>query len=159
MAKSSAAVLTPPADDDAGLAVGDLGDLLGFHLRMAQTAMYRDFAISLGELGLTQKQYATLSLIGSNPGVSQIAIANRLGTDRATMMAIVDRLEARDLLTRQRSKADRRRQELYLTATGETVLKTARAAIANHESKFTDLFSPAELEAFLSGLRRIHAQG
>ena len=62
-------------------------------------------------------------------------------------------------LTRQRSKSDRRRQELFLTATGETMLQTARSAIAGHERKFTSLFSKTELEAFLSGLRRIHAKG
>ena len=38
---------TPPLD------VGRLGDLLGFHLRMAHVAIYRDFAETMEELGLT----------------------------------------------------------------------------------------------------------
>ncbi len=158
MSPSTAPAQAWSPDDESMLAVGNLGDLLGFHLRLAQTAMYRDFATSLGALDLTQKQFATLSLISSNPGVPQIALANRLGTDRATMMAVVDRLEGRGLILRQRSTTDRRRQELYVTPLGETTLGKARAAIIEHERKFTSRFTPEENAALLKALRTIHRQ-
>lgn len=99
----------PPKDDfegeDApvtpGLDVGRLGDLMGFHLRMAHVAVYRDFAETMEELALTQKQLAVMELVAGNPGASQIDLANTLGTDRATMMALVNRLAARDLIERR----------------------------------------------------------
>ena len=157
-------VLTAPpvpwnAEDDNDLAIGWLGNLLGFHLRLAQTAMYRDFASSLSEFDLTQKQFATLSLISSNPGVPQIALVNRLGTDRATMMAIVDRLEGKGLINRQRSTTDRRRQELSITPDGDALLGRARNLIDAHEKNFTSRMTPKELETMLTVLRRIHGQG
>lgn len=135
-----------------------LPDLLGFHLRMAHVAMYRDFATALSDLDLTQKQCATLHLIGANPGVSQVDLAATLGTDRATMMAIIDRLERRDLLARRRSVADRRRQELNLTQDGETALARTRRAIAEHERHFTSRFTKDELKALVNALSRIHQQ-
>src|ERR1700679_3975538 len=95
---------------DFGLDMDGLPELLGFHLRLAQVVIYRDFIASLTQLDLTQKQCATLQLIGANPGVSQVDLAATLGTDRATMMAMVDRLENRQFLRRERSSADRRRQ-------------------------------------------------
>ncbi|HEX3915737.1 MAG TPA: MarR family winged helix-turn-helix transcriptional regulator [Caulobacteraceae bacterium] len=135
-----------------------LPDLLGFHLRLAQTAVTRDFGASLAEIDLTQKQCATLELIGANPGVSQVDLAGILGADRATMMAIVDRLEARDLVKRERSRADRRRQHLNLTEAGAAMLTRAKALIAEHEERFKRRFSASELGALVSSLRRIHQQ-
>ncbi len=147
------------AEGDNSLAIGNLGELLGFHLRLAQTAMYRDFAAAMSTVDLTQKQCATLSLISSNPGVPQIALASRLGTDRATMMAIVDRLENRGLVLRQRSTTDRRRQELYITPLGVSLLAESKRIIAKHEDGFTSRMTAKELETVLSVLRRIHGQG
>lgn len=143
---------------DAGLDFDGLTGLLGFHLRLAHVAIYRDFMASLAEFDLTQKQCAVLQLIGANPAVSQVDLAAALGTDRATMMAVVDRLEQRGFVTRVRSKEDRRRQELYLTEDGETMLGRAKAAIAAHEAKFTGRFSAQELKALMGALGRIHQQ-
>ena len=131
--------------------------LLGFHLRMANLAMYRDFAISVGDLDLTQKQAAILALVGANSGIAQVAIAQRLGADRATIMAMVDRLETRGLLRRARSKADRRRQDLSLTPLGKTTLAETQARIAAHEARFAGLFTKAELRALFLYLQRLQS--
>jgi DNA-binding MarR family transcriptional regulator len=149
---------TPDAGVDTRLQLDGLSQLVGFHLRLAHVAMYRDFTVALADLDLTQKQCATLQLIGANPGVSQVDLAATLGTDRATMMAVVDRLEQRNLVVRSRSRVDRRRQELNLTAIGEETLVRARQAIAEHEKTFTSRFTPQELKALMDALSRIHEQ-
>ena len=145
----------PAAADDRSLNLGILDDLLGFHLRMALLAVYRDFTAALEGFDLTQRQVATLELLGANPGASQVDLASSLGTDRATMMSVVDRLEKRHFLQRERSREDRRRQELRLTDAGRTVLAEAKARIAEHELKFTSRFTPAELEALVQALKRV----
>ena len=137
----------------------ELDGLLGYRLRRAQGAMHRDFMAAVASLDLTQKQAATLWLINSNPGVAQVAVASALGMDRATMMAIVDRLEQRRLVIRKRSSTDRRRQELYLTPAGQNALRKAKARIAKHEERFKALFTAAELESLLSALQRLQDAG
>jgi DNA-binding MarR family transcriptional regulator len=151
-------VLATDADAPTKLDLDGLPDLLGFHLRLAHVAVYRDFSVSLVGLDLTQKQCATLQLIGANPGVSQVDLANTLGTDRATMMAMIDRLDQRGFVVRKRSTSDRRRQELNLTKAGGKMLTQARKAIDKHERHFTSLFTAAELGAFVEALSRIHKQ-
>ncbi|GIL41598.1 hypothetical protein TMPK1_38350 [Rhodospirillales bacterium TMPK1] len=143
--------------DDDRLDLGDLSELLGFQLRLAQAAMHRDFVEAMGDLDFKQRPLATLMLIGSNPGVSQIALANTLGTDRATMMMMVDKLQDRGLLIRTRSTADRRRQALHLTPAGTKAIRDARRRIQTHEKKFIDLFTPAELKKLREFLQRISA--
>jgi DNA-binding MarR family transcriptional regulator len=146
----------------AALGVGEplrmeaLSDLLGFEMRMAQTAMHRDFIVQLKDLDLTQKLTAVLTLLDENPGVSQIALSNALGADKATIMAMIDRLEVRNLIVRVRSRVDRRRQELYLSPDGLELLIQAKALIQVHEARFRTLFSAGELAQFRGFLRRIY---
>ena len=147
--------MTDSAADDRSLDLGVLDDLLGFHLRMALLAVYRDFTSALDGFDLTQRQVATLELVRANPGASQVDLAGVLGTDRATMMSVVDRLEKRHLLKRERSREDRRRQELHLTDAGRKVLAQAKSRIAEHERKFKSRFSEAELEALVQALKRV----
>jgi DNA-binding MarR family transcriptional regulator len=137
----------------------ELDGLLGYRLRRAQGAMHRDYMAAVAELSLTQKQTATLWLINANPGVSQASVAAALGMDRATMMAVTDRLEARSLLVRKRSTIDRRRQELYLTAAGAKLLAKVKDRIVEHEKRFASLFQPAELRALLAALEKFRAFG
>jgi DNA-binding MarR family transcriptional regulator len=139
------------------LMLEELDGLVGYRLRRAQGAMHRDYMAAVAGLKLTQKQTATLWLIHANPGVSQGAVAATLGMDRATMMAVTHRLQARGLVVRKRSKSDRRRQELYLTAAGEKALHKVKARIIEHENRFKSLFEPEELAALLSALQKFRA--
>ena len=131
-----------------------LDDSIGYQVRMAYVAIRRHFEVAMVRLDLTQKQTSVLWLIEANGGVSQIALANELGMDRASMMAIVDRLEDRGLILRKRSAEDGRRQELNVTAKGRKVLAQAKAAIHEHEKWISAKFSKAELNGFVDGLKR-----
>ena len=136
------------------LLFAELDSLLGYLLRRAQGAMHRDFLAAVSDFGLTQKQAAALWLIQANGGVSQVEVAAALGMDRATMMAVTDRLEDRGFVTRKRSSVDRRRQELYLTPLGQSTLRKCKARIAEHEEKFRAMFSASELAALLDALKK-----
>lgn len=147
------------AEERDGLDYDRLDGILGFQLRLAHTTMHRDFSSTLAALDLTQKQAAVLWLVNANVGVSQVELAAALRMDRATMMAIVDRLELRGLITRSRSTSDRRRQELQLTTDGERILAQAKQAISAHERRFVSKFSADELEIFIARLRTIQQAG
>ena len=151
---------TPPEDFQVPtLMFAELDGLLGYLLRRAQGAMHRDFMAAVAEFGLTQKQAAALWLIQANGGVSQAELAAALGMDRATMMAVTDRLEDRSFVIRKRSSTDRRRQDLYLTPAGQTILRKCKARVAEHEEKFRALFSAPELAALLDALKRFQNLG
>jgi DNA-binding MarR family transcriptional regulator len=156
MTQSATADLEVEGWDGGDLDLGGLSGLLGFHLRMANVALYRDFMSAVGEFDLTQRQAATLFLIGANPGAPQVAIAASLGADRATIMAMVDRLETRGLITRERSKVDRRRQELHLTKRGETVYVEVRKRIFDHEAMFASRLKPEEFQTLIALLTKLH---
>ena len=149
----------PEAFEAPELMFAELDDLLGYHLRRAQGAMHRDFMAVVADFELTQKQAATLWLIQANPGVSQVEVAAALGMDRATMMALTDRLEDRGFVTRKRSSVDRRRQELYLTPSGQSTLRKCKSRVAEHEQKFRGMFTAAELASLVDALKKLQSLG
>jgi len=147
----------PEEPEAPSLMFAEMDGLLGYLLRRAQGAMHRDFMAAVAEFALTQKQMATLWLIHANPAVSQVEVAAALGMDRATMMSVTDRLEDRGFVIRKRSSVDRRRQELYLTPSGQSTLRKCKTRIAEHEEKFGALFSPVELAALVEALKKFQS--
>ncbi len=136
--------------------VGALDEIIGFHIRLAHGATYRHFTETFAELGLTQKMVSVLWLIDDHPHIAQADIGRRLQMDRATTMAIINRLEARGLLVRGESKRDRRRQTLALTADGHDAFMEARRCIDEHELWVRSRFSKREVALLIELLRRIH---
>ena len=130
--------------------------LVGFHIRLASAVVYQKFTEICGDLGLTQKQVAILWLIEEQPGIAQADIGRRLRMDRASVMAVINRLQDRKLLKRGVSEQDRRRQTLNLTEAGREALIQARACIVAHENWLKARFSPAEIAMLVELLQRIH---
>jgi DNA-binding MarR family transcriptional regulator len=79
-----------------------------------------------------------------------------LQMDRATTMAIINRLESRGYLVRGASTQDRRRQTLHLTDVGHEALLDARHAIFEHEQWLKSRFTKREATLLIELLRRIH---
>ena len=147
--------ITPPhveGDED----IGEIRNIVGFHIRLAHGAVYRHFTETFAHLGLTQKQVSVLWLVDDHPGIAQTGLAQRMRMDRATTMAIVNRLESRGYLLRGRSKSDGRKQTLNLTDVGRKALGTAKNAIQQHEQWLKSRFKDKEVDKLIELLTRIH---
>jgi DNA-binding MarR family transcriptional regulator len=136
--------------------IGSLTEIVGFHIRLAHGAVYRHFTETFADLDLTQKQVSVLWLVDDHPGISQIEVGRRLRMDRATTMTIVNRLQERDYLRRERSESDGRKQALHLTGEGREALYRAKGCIAEHEAWLKARFSPDEVKKLVEMLARIH---
>ena len=150
---SGQAALTP---DNIEEQLSGLDEIVGFHLRLAHGAVYRHFTETFTDLDLTQKQVSVLWLVADHPGIAQIELGTRLRMDRATTMTIINRLQDRGMIRRERSESDGRKQSLYITPAGERALGEAKACIAEHESWLKSRFSEAEVEKLVEMLSRIH---
>nr|WP_255435634.1 MarR family transcriptional regulator [Paracoccus sp. S1E-3] len=71
---------------------------------------------------LTVMQFATLDALRLRPGIDQAGLAEAIAKDRATIGAVVERLEKRGLVARAVSPRDRRARALSLTPAGAAVL-------------------------------------
>lgn len=146
--------IAPAVHDDGD--IGAINDILGFHIRLAHGACLRHFTETFSDLDLTQKQVSVLWLVDDHPGIAQTELARRLRMDRATTMAIINRLQARHYLKRDRSPTDGRKQALFLEPAGVTMLARAKQAIAEHETWVKSRFSDKEVRTLIELLTRIH---
>ena len=131
---------------------GALPGLLGYQLRLAQQAVFRDFAASVH--GLSPGRVGLLITIDANPGITQSRLAESASRDRSTMVGVLDQLEARGLIERRRG-SDRRTNGLWLTRAGRALLGRALRAIARHERRIAARLSAAERRQLLALLGKI----
>ncbi len=138
------------------LDVGVLPNLLGYNVRRAQIALWRDFSRTVGEGEVRPALFSLMILVEANPGIAQIDIASQLDIDKATIVGLVQRLQKRSCVVCRQSTEDRRRQGIYLTDRGAAELRQLRQEMLEHEARFTRLFSSEELAQLFALLRRIH---
>ncbi len=92
---------------------------IGYKLKLASQLMYRDFLERLEPHGLTPFHYLVLCCLWEEDGLSTSGIAEKLGQLGATLTGVVDRMEERKLVYRERDPADRRVVRIWLTSAGE----------------------------------------
>src|SRR3954462_14760572 len=117
-----------------------LPTLLGYNIRRAQIVLWLDFARTVAEGEIRPGMFSALALVRANPGIAQVELGNELGIDKASMVALLDRLEEPGWILRTRSSEDRRRQGITLTSEGERIYKSLKQEMIDHERKFAQLF-------------------
>jgi len=110
-----------------------------------------------GQVSLGFGAAIMLVLVGSNPGIAQIELGKHLGIDKASIVALLDRLEKAGLLDRQRSTRDRRRQGIFLTARGASELATLVTQVRALERQMSTRYTRPEFEQFLGFLQRLYS--
>jgi DNA-binding MarR family transcriptional regulator len=137
---------------DEALRPSALAGLLGYRLRLAQQAVFRDYASSVGEV--SPGRVGILLLVESNPGVTQSRLARAVHLDRSTMVGVIDKLEERGLIERRRGE-DRRTNGLWLTRAGRALLARMKERIEQHERRFAARLTPAERGQLIALLEKL----
>jgi DNA-binding MarR family transcriptional regulator len=131
---------------------GVLPQLIGYRLRVAQQAVFRDFSESVGEL--SPGRAGMLLLIEANPGVPQGRLAEAVKLDRSTMVGVVDSLEERGLIERRRG-TDRRTNGLWLTRAGRVLATRLRRRIERHENRVAARLNASERAQLIALLEKL----
>jgi MarR family transcriptional regulator, lower aerobic nicotinate degradation pathway regulator len=79
----------------------------------------------LPAVGLDEREYTVLAILAVDGPGSQHEIARLLGKAPGVVVALVDQLESKGFVERQRDPADRRRSRVTPTATGQRALEQA----------------------------------
>jgi DNA-binding MarR family transcriptional regulator len=137
---------------------GPLADWVGFNLRMAQAAAFQAFSRLAQEIGTRPGRFATLMLIGRNPGISQTALSRANGRDKSSLTPVLNDLARRGLVIRRRTRADQRTYRLSLTPAGRRLLAELTRCAREHERKLDQIIGAKEQKDFVRVLKRIIAR-
>ena len=112
----------------------------GYLLMKAGIHASRLLEDALGTVELTAREYLVLTYVAGQP-LSQQELSRRLGIDPTLVVGVVDRLEERALVARERDALDRRRHAVTLTTAGRKLLVKAAKATAAAED---DVLAPLD---------------
>jgi DNA-binding MarR family transcriptional regulator len=118
---------------DREIGLDALAGHAGYAVRRFQIWIFQDFIRTLATVDIRPTQYSVMTVVGANPGLSQMAVAKRLGIERARLVHLLDSLEHRDLVSRVPSATDRRSHALHLTPRGRAQLTQFKRLAAEHE--------------------------
>ena len=97
---------------------------IGYKVKLVSQLMYRDFLERLEPYGLTPFHYLVLCCLWEEDGLSTSGIADKLKQLGATLTGVVDRMEGRNLVYRERDPKDRRIIRIWLTDEGKQLMET-----------------------------------
>lgn len=147
-------------EEGAGTGAGEidlayLGDHIGYVVRRAQLAIFKDFIQTLAPVDIRPAQYSVLIVIAQNPGLTQAELGRTLAIKRANLVGMLNELERRKLARRVASPSDRRSHALHLTPHGRQMLDRFHKLALEHEKRATRTLDPAEKRALLELLDRV----
>ncbi len=140
---------TPPEDE---LAVGML-------IGRARSTLLTNLDAQLEQFGLTGVQYGALKNLSDGCAHTAADLSRQMHYDTGSMTRMLDRLEEKALLRRERGKEDRRVVYLRVTPAGRALLPKLRAAGARVLSRQLAGFTPEEVDALKRYLGRMIENG
>jgi DNA-binding MarR family transcriptional regulator len=110
--------------------------------------------------GLSHQQYNVLRIVrGAGPaGIPTLAIGERLIECAPGMTRLLDRLEEKGMVRRERCKHDRRQVLCYINGAGEQLLAEVEPLVEGLAERAFEQIPPAELESFIETLEHIREQ-
>jgi DNA-binding MarR family transcriptional regulator len=110
---------------------------------------------SVRQHGLTHAQFDIVATLGNTPGMSYKELGERTLITKGTLTGVIERLEQKGLVRRERSSDDKRSFFVRLTPAGETVFAEVFPQVVARGKRLFAHYSNAEFEALDAVLRKL----
>jgi DNA-binding MarR family transcriptional regulator len=139
------------------VALGALGEQLGFHLAQASVITTAAYNTCVGEpLQLRKVEYSLLMLLRANGALSPKQLAKALALTAPNLTLLLDRLQERELIVRERNPNDGRSQHVRLSSVGEDLVKRADVAAVDMKRHWQTHLSAAENAMLMELLTKVY---
>jgi DNA-binding MarR family transcriptional regulator len=136
-----------------------LSDHIGFVLRRAQLSVFQDFQHAVEGLELTPAGYSVLVILERHPGLRQNRLTELLAIKPANCVTLINGLEKRGLVVREKVKVSGRAVALSLTEAGHALLAEANRQVDAHRARMRERLGEADAALLLSLLHKLVASG
>lgn len=130
---------------------------IGFLVSQLGSYASARFAELIKPAGLTPATAGVLRILAREPGLSQRALATRLGSAPSRVVVLVDALEQAGLVVRVRDPEDRRNHRLEVTEAGRATLGALRAAAERQNADILEPLDAEERETFAALVAKLAA--
>ena len=125
----------------------------------ARSALLSSFDTELEPFGVTGAQFEVLKNIARDRGETAASLCRALHHDTGSMTRMLDRLQEKGLVSRERGTSDRRVVLLRLTPAGQRLIPKIRPALRRALRRHLAGFTPGEIESLKRYLGRLIANG
>jgi DNA-binding MarR family transcriptional regulator len=125
------------------LVAKELAESSGYLLARLGVAFKNQAVARAAASGFELYDYSVLAILGEGDRATQATIADALSLDPSRLVALLDSLEERGMVVRQRDPQDRRRHVVSITDTGRSELAQLRAIVGQLED---DFFAPLDTD-------------
>jgi DNA-binding MarR family transcriptional regulator len=132
---------------------GRVTGLPGYLLKRAQAALNAAMVGALREHGATLAQYAVLTALDEEPGLSNAGLARRAFVTPQTMNQVLRELEQKGWVARHPDPAHARILQAGLTPAGHAALLACHGAANVIEEKMLAPLAPGDIQQFTATLR------
>ena len=132
-----------------------LDGLPGHYTRRLNQIAVALFFQETEQWGITPVQYAAMQTVFHSPGLDQRKLARAIGFDASTITGVIDRLEARGLVSRTPSAQDRRVRLLDLTDDGKSLLEKVIPAMLRSQERLLAPLSKNDRAEFMRIIQKL----
>jgi DNA-binding MarR family transcriptional regulator len=133
--------LTADTPRPVQLVAKELASSTGYLLARLAAAFKVEVTARAEQSGFEIYDYSVLAILGEGSRETQATIADALMIDPSRLVAVLDSLEQRGMVMRQRDPQDRRRHVVSITDIGRGELDRIRAIVQRFEDEF---FAPID---------------
>ena len=128
---------------------------LGYQIRYAYRIFVKALADELGPHRVTTGQWSALRVLWQEDGLSQVELAQRMMVEKASLTAVLKAMASEGLITRVRNTEDRRKVNIFLTASGRRLKSKILPLIGRINKRATRRLSSAEIQQLRRLLARV----
>ncbi len=128
---------------------------LGYQIRYAYRIFVKALADELGPHRITTGQWSALRVLWQEDGLSQVELAQRMMVEKASLTAVLKAMAADGLITRVRNAEDRRKVNIYLTASGRRLKSKILPLIGKINKRAMRRLSSADVQQLRRLLARV----
>ncbi len=141
---------------DQPLTQDHLLSLVGYNCRRAYLTIMPLFETRMAKYALRAVDFSVLSLLKANPNITQKRLSQAVNVSPPNLAILLDKLEERALVLRQRNPLDKRSQTLVLTAEGLALCNKAEKTTSELEHDATAMLSETERKQLIKLLQKIY---
>lgn len=110
---------------------------------------------SVRQSGLTPAQFDIIATLGNTPGMSYKELGERTLITKGTLTGVIERLEHKGLVARERNSDDKRSFFVRLTPAGDAMFREVFPKVIAHGKQLFTSYAAADFEALEQALGKL----
>jgi DNA-binding MarR family transcriptional regulator len=127
----------------------------GFTILEVAHALEKRYARAMTNLGISLRDFVLLAELDQRPGLSQSALAEKVGLTRARVSEQLKVLDTAGYIWREMDRGDLRRRRLWLTQPGRVVLEEAKERLTEIDRGWLSRIERHSRPFFTAALREL----